>query len=172
MPVEIPLTRGYVALVDEVDADFLLEMGRWHVSVKPNARTAYARHSRTIGGRRENGGRSVTYAMHRVILERVLGYPPQFADHRDGNGLNKTRDNLRNATPRQNNANRRTQLNNKSGHPGLFYRKEWNAYDVSIRFEGKSQHLGRFRDRDEAIAVYRAAHVRLFGEFSPYAGDV
>ena len=81
--IEIPLTRGYVTIIDDADAE-LVGGYRWRVLVQPHTCYAIARLPRREGKQR-------TLYMHRLITnakagERVL--------HIDGNGLNNTRGNL------------------------------------------------------------------------------
>ena len=80
---EIPLTRGYVAIIDDEDAE-LVSGYRWRVLVQPHTCYAIARLPRLNGKQR-------TMYLHRLIVgakpgERVL--------HADRDGLNATRDNL------------------------------------------------------------------------------
>ena len=80
---EIPLTRGYVAFIDDENAE-LVGAYRWRVLVQSHTCYAIARLPRREGKQR-------TLYMHRLITsakagERVL--------HIDGNGLNNTRGNL------------------------------------------------------------------------------
>ena len=66
--IEIQLTKGYIALINEQDAD-LLEY-KWKAVI--NHRKCYACRST------RKDGRYITLYLHRVILERKLGYviPP------------------------------------------------------------------------------------------------
>ena len=94
----IPLSRGLVALVDDEDYERLARF-KWHASGPTASGQFYAaRESRTRGlggGRKSRIGRKVVY-MHREVqaCEAAL-----VVDHRDGNGLNNTRENLRVVTP-------------------------------------------------------------------------
>jgi hypothetical protein len=94
--IEIPLTKGYTAIVDDKDAD--LAEFKWHASEKRRG-AVYAQRGVWIN-------RKVKHTlMHRVILERMVGHPlkrTDFCDHKDGNGLNNQRSNLRLAPRTQN----------------------------------------------------------------------
>jgi hypothetical protein len=81
---EIPLTQGKVAVVDEEDFD-RLNKHKWYAC--KNGNTFYALRKSNVNGKR------LTILMHREILGLKPGDPG--VDHRDGNGLNNRRKNLR-----------------------------------------------------------------------------
>src|SRR6185437_13748204 len=93
--------RGRVVLVDDEDYE-LVSQYRWHVleQVEPGRRPVgpYAKTTRKLNGR------YVTIRMHILIMGR------KGIDHRDHNGLNNQRSNLRIATGSQNNQNMRSAL--------------------------------------------------------------
>jgi hypothetical protein len=78
--VDIPLTKGYVAIVDEVDSD--LGKHNWYAHITPSGRV-YARRNLTIDGKRRH------VWLHKVIFCRASGilFPPEIVDHKD-NKLN------------------------------------------------------------------------------------
>jgi hypothetical protein len=98
---EIPLTQGYVALVDDEDYG-RVSLYKWYAhkdpSSDPNRPLIYAQRS----SRRPDGKR-FTLLMHRFIL----GDSGPDIDHWDRNGLNNQRGNLRACNQSQNNANGR-----------------------------------------------------------------
>lgn len=148
----IPLTRGYEAIVDDEDFE-IVGCHKWHAMVRPH--TVYAvRMVRGPRGRR-------TQLMHSALT----GWP--MVDHRDGNGLNNTRGNLRSATESQNQANRRIGGGrNKSGFKGVSWHKRFHYWQAQIRVNGRHFHLGTFADPEEAAREYDAAAVVHFGEFA------
>lgn len=152
----IALTRGYVATVDDADYE-RLAAHRWYAH--PGSRAVYA------ARRALDGGRSRVVFMHRMLLDVPAGFE---VDHRDGDGLNNRRANLRLATRAQNNRNARLRRDNASGYKGVSYRpgqrgtRKWRA---RIKAHGRSQHLGWFATPEEAHAAYRVASAALHGEF-------
>ena len=96
MTAELPLTKGYVAIIDEADLPLV---GRWKWSALVTSSTVYAK--------RNDRGRIVL--LHRVLMG-AEGWNAR-VDHRDGNGLNNCRSNLRLCTQAQNTANQRPQRN-------------------------------------------------------------
>ena len=146
---EIKLTQGKVALVDDEDFEYLNQW-KWHAHKE--YQTYYAlRQSYSEFGKR------TIQRMHHV----VLGKPTSGleCDHRDGNGLNNQRDNLRIVTKRQNAQNRHHPKS--SQYPGVCkYRNQWI---VRIRVNGGRKFLGGFNDEIAAFNAYRNA-VEKIGE--------
>ena len=106
---KIPLTLGKEALVDEEDYEWLNKY-RWHA----------AKHRYTFYAVRAiwNKGRQVNIKMHREILG--LKYlDGKLGDHRDRNGLNNRRRNLRVATTSLNGYNAKIKTSNSSGYRGV-----------------------------------------------------
>jgi len=151
----IPITQGRFALVDDEDAD--LRGCYWQT--REHYRTFYAARA----ARRPDGGKT-SQLLHRVIAARmgIAG----MVDHRDRNGLNCTRGNLRGATPQQNSVNQRMRRDNKSGVKGVHWHVRSGRWRARIRNNGKFIHLGSYTDLAEATAVVRAARERMHGDFA------
>jgi hypothetical protein len=151
----IELTRGYVAVVDDEDAD--LTKFKWHTNVG-----CYA--ARRVGPRMNRR----TVFMHQVILERILGHPLPAGlepDHRDGTTLNNRRSNLRLATRGQNNTNRKTR-EHTSRYRGVSWdghRQKWTAH---IGTNNGQRNLGRFLSERDAAQAYNEAALAIHGEFA------
>jgi hypothetical protein len=103
-----------------------------------------------------------TESMHREIMKPALGL---LVDHRNGDGLDNRRDNLRPATHSQNCYNRRkTRSKTSSRFIGVsFHINRWRAY---IRYKGKRIWLGRFANEIDAAKAYDAAAKKYYGEFA------
>ena len=99
--------------------------------------------------------------MHRIILNAPKG---QFVDHKDGNGLNNQKSNLRFCNFSQNRMNTGANKNNKLGIKGVRMRAP-NLYEVTIKFNGKNIYLGRFDNSISAAEAYQKKAKELFGEF-------
>lgn len=160
MTMEISLTRGYRALIDDVDAD--LAQSRWYADVRGD-NLIYVRAG--MGPRK----RRTTRLLHRVILERILGRAlakGEFTDHINGNTLDNTRANLRPATRAQNNANIRTKRTNQCGYKGVHRAR--NRWAASICVNRQSIYLGSFESPELAHAAYCEAAREAFGEFARF----
>ena len=105
--------------------------------------------------------KSTSYVNHRIVYFLNTGIDPEEKqiDHIDRNRLNNKISNLRLATNKQNQDNRKKQKNNTSGVTGLYWHKRKNKYQPSIICNGKLLDLGSFNksNKDKAIAVRIAA---------------
>lgn len=149
----VPLTQGYEAIIDAADVP-LVEGFNWCASVAGNR--VYAVRGVVLDGK------AATIWMHRVIMS-----PPDhvLVDHRDGDGMNNRRKNLRIATKTQNNRNTRKGKNNTSGFKGVSWdgwHGKWRAF---ITVDRKRHTLGCHSTAEEAHAAYCEASARLHGEF-------
>ena len=103
--------------------------------------------------------------MHRLILG-LEPFDPLEGDHINGNTLDNRDSNLRIATSQQNARNRRVHSNNLTGMKGITYDPRSNRWMARIMVDGKSVWLGYHATKEEAYAVYKAAELLYFGEFT------
>ena len=149
----VPLTRGYEAVISLADLP-IVERFNWCVIVAPTK--VYA--TRTECG---NGEKRYIY-MHRAILNAPPGV---LVDHRDGDGLNNQRSNLRFATFGENARNQRISKQNASGFKGVSWHTKGKRWVAQIKHEGEVIYLGGFTDPAEAHAAYCKASAIYHGEF-------
>lgn len=108
-------------------------------------------------------GRAV--GAHRIAWLLTHGvWPEQFIDHINGDPLDNRLCNLRPASNSQNQANRKV-VRTTSRIKGVTWNKHCSKWQAAIKKDGKNNHLGVFSDKSEAAEAYRAAALRLFGEF-------
>lgn len=155
-PGTIALQVGaHVVLIDRADLE-LVSRYTWRVIRHPRTGKLYA--SATNSGTR--------IMMHRLIAQTPEGLD---TDHRDGDGLNNCRSNLRPATRSQNNANRRKHSSH-AGKPttsqfkGVHWDREKRKWRATIRVNGKQKRLGRFDSEIEAAKAYDEALIAQWGE--------
>lgn len=150
--MEINLTRGETAKVSHEDY-LSLSQHKWFCLIT-NDGLKYA-------VRWDNG--KLLY-MHRVILG--LSSDCADVDHRDRNGLNNDRSNLRICTKSQNQANRKKFSNNSSGFIGVEWDKDRKKWKVVTNFKGKRIFVGRFENIREAATARDIKVKELFGDFA------
>lgn len=161
--MEIPLSNGGVALVD--DADYSLVAGRTWLWRQSHGNMRYVVNYRYI--RRTDGRQlQIRTFMHRLILS--LDDPRIHCDHRDQDGLNNQRNNLRIATRSQNLANRQKCVTNTTGFKGVFLvkRRKTPTWLAAIKVMYKCHYLGHFHSPVEAALAYDRAALAYFGEFA------
>lgn len=153
----IKLTKGSIAIVDQIDGD--LAGYNWRLSSQ-----GYA--VRTNGKRR--------LCMHREIVERKIGRklePDEFVDHIDRDRLNNVRSNLRIADPRHQSMNK-SKSKTYRGKPtssiykGVSFCRRTGKWQSSIQVDHESFHLGTFDNEIEAAEIYDIYALRLFGEYA------
>lgn len=149
---KIPLTQGKFAVVDDEDYE-KVSCWNWYYVTGKGWKTGYAvRNEYSDGGQRQ-------IRMHRVILNVPEGVE---VDHRDLDGLNNRKRNLRVATRAQNNTNQGLRKDSKSGFKGVSWDQggKWRA-----RIRGLQQ-IGMFDSPIEAARAYDSTARAVFGEFA------
>lgn len=154
----------YFAQVDDNDYDYLMQ---WNWSPNISGKIIYAQRSIKI-----NDKWSST-SMHRVIMDvhdsKIL------IDHKDRNGLNNQRCNIRLCSQSENQQNTVSRLGGTSKYKGVSFSKGTttqlnkngiictyfsHSWIARIRINGKTKHLGCFKtEEDAAIAYDNAAKI-------------
>lgn len=107
------------------------------------------------------------YAAHRLAWFYVYGiWPVDQIDHVNCDASDNRLCNLREATAGQNQANKRISKANKSGIKGVCWHAREKRWYASIRYQGKSRHLGRFSSLEEARFAYWFYSNWFKGEFA------
>jgi len=87
-------------------------------------------------------------------------------DHKNGNGLDNRKFNLRICTRSQNQQNKKKPISNTSGFKGVAWSKAANKWCAYIAVNKERIHLGLFVDPKEAARAYDTAARKFFGEFA------
>lgn len=149
---EVPLSQGFVALVDAADLERVMAAGRWHAVVRDH--TTYARRMFRVNGRGRN-----------LYLHQFLtGW--SYVDHHNGNGLDNRQANLREATHAENAQNRRRPVTNTSGFKGVSWSKKDRRWRAQIGVSGKYWFLGNHVTPEAAAHAYDRAALEHYGEFA------
>lgn len=143
------------------DADFEWA-SQWKWYPNQGRHTIYAMRTVFEGGVKRN------VQMHREILSATTG---TLVDHKDGNGLNNTRVNLRLATCAQNVANCLHRRRSASGYLGVTWHRKVKKFRarLGIRDAGGTRKMvygGWFDDPKEAAIKRDEMALQHFGEFA------
>ena len=144
MSKEIPLTRGYFAIVDDEDYDFISQW-KWYAYRKESTDSTYACRDIRIDGKKK------CIHMHRLLNKTPEGF---VTDHINGNGLDNQKANLRSATHQENMINCRRRKIGSSKYRGISWHignKKWYA---QMTVNSKNMYIGSFKTELEAKEAY------------------
>lgn len=154
--VVIPLTRGKVTFIDPGDVPLVTSGYTWSAHRRADGlwyARAYIRGS-------ARGGQPARH----IFMHVLIGGEPGI-DHRDRDGLNNTRANLRSANGSQNTANQGKRGGTSSRFKGVSLIPRTGRWRATIS-PGPGAHLGSFATEEEAARVYDRAATAHFGEFA------
>lgn len=97
------------------------------------------------------------YKAHRLAYLYVHGYTPNEVGHDNQNCSDNRILNLIDLSHAENMKNKKVYKNNKSGVPGVTWHKKIKQWQVHIRVNDKSIHLGYFKELNEAVEVRNKA---------------
>lgn len=146
----IQLTRGLSAIVDVEDLP-LVNNYKWHAKKCGVKMYAASREPSSAGKK--------TIYMHRLILAG------EEIDHRDGDGLNNKKCNLRVCSRSQNNANRHSIPTTASGYRGVYLHHTGKWYGRMTK-DGRMYFTERVASAEIAVAARDKLALLLFGEFA------
>src|SRR5258708_21472049 len=144
MTKELPLSRGYIALVDDEDFE---RVNRIKWSASPDG---YNRIT-ALGYLGVGQATRKRVMLHRFILDVPKGMED---DHINRNSLDNRRRNLRICTRKQNSWNRGADRDNTSGYKGVTWSKDRGKWLANVGYNGSNKHAGYFDDPLSAALAY------------------
>lgn len=152
-PVAVPV-EGASVFVDAADVP-LVDGYRWRILHGHN-------------GKRYAYDANAGVYMHRLIAGTPKGLE---TDHRNGDGLDNRRANLRIATPSQNSANMGKPKRpggdpHTSRHKGVTWDRSRGKWQAKITVDGHCRSLGRYADELDAARAYNDAALLAWGDFA------
>jgi hypothetical protein len=150
----IPLNKGYYTILDADDYDRIIK-SHWWVQVKGD--TFYAEAVSKINGKWKH------VKMHREILGLVRG-DGNMVDHKNRNGLDNRKSNMRLSTKSSNGYNCKMKSHNTSGYRGVHWSKAASKWQTRIGVNGSPKYLGCYVDIIEAASEYDKASIKFWGK--------
>lgn len=162
----IQLPRGLTAMVDDIDMEEVktveLHSGQiWSGRISEMKwQTRLDGHTTYAGTKTADG---VYLALHRAVMSARRG---QIIDHKDGDGLNNVRQNLRFATVSQNSQNMSKCVTKASSRYKGVSARQGGKFIAYIKINRKLIHLGTFKSEVDAAMAYDVKAIEYFGEFA------
>jgi hypothetical protein len=143
----ITLIRGRNAQIDDDDFEMVSSM-KWYFDGK------YA--INTTPGKK-------TIRMHQLVMRSL---PGQVIDHKNGDGLDNRKENLRFCARFQNSWNMKIHKHNTSGIKGISWCKETQSWHAQFQHCRKKINLGCYDRIEDAEKIYAETTRKLRGEFA------
>jgi hypothetical protein len=148
----LPLTQGYVAIIDDEDYERASKYS-WHAHHTANG--VYAR-AYQLGSGLKN--RKLIYLHH-----LIAGRPPagMVTDHINRNPLDNTRGNLRHVSYSDSLGNQSLRSDSTSGYRGVSWHAQDKLWRAQLTYKYRKVFDGLFHTPEEASAAYEAARKKL-----------
>ncbi|HKN85646.1 MAG TPA: AP2 domain-containing protein [Nitrospiraceae bacterium] len=148
----IPISKGKYTIVDTEDFP-LISSYSWQAK-NNRGRGYYARTKVQINGDK------LGITLHQMLFKELV-------DHKDLDGLNNRRNNLRPCTHAQNQRNRpKRRGTHSSKFKGVYWNKREKKWVACMSVNDRTLYLGIFTDEVDAAKAYNQAAIRHSGEFA------
>jgi len=150
------------AIVDDEDFE---ELSKYSWFLKTDKKWEHNRYAIRFEVFMIDGKRKTkSFRMHREILNVPIGI---LVDHRNGNGLDNRRKNIRSCNFSENSQSCRSHRRNKtSKYKGVYWKKRDQKWMVRVSFKGKNIYLGLFDSEREAARIHDAGAKLSYGDFA------
>lgn len=155
----LSLTKGKYAQVDDEDYYWLSQWNWFAIETKG---AWYARRSKKKGVLRS--GEPFEVYLHRVVMR--CSDKTKVVDHRDHDGLNCQKVNLRTCTKSENNRNLCSRKGSSSSYLGVTWDSSRSKWSSRLKCKGKTFNIGRFNNEIEAAKAYDLVAKEQFGNFA------
>ncbi len=144
-------------LVDDEDYDYLMQW-KWYALYNKKSNVFYAcRNGRDIRGKQ------FAIRVHRFIISVT---DTMLVDHRNHNGLDNRKNNLRVCTQSQNLRNSKIRQHTTSKYKGVSWHKRDKLWCAYIYIDNKLKHIGNFLNEKKAALAYNKAAKKYFKEYA------
>ncbi|OHB59624.1 MAG: hypothetical protein A2167_08685 [Planctomycetes bacterium RBG_13_46_10] len=144
----------------KIDPEDFADISQFHWTVandKKQSKLYYAQRIYSLDGKRH------CEKMHR----RIMKVPPGvLVDHKNGDGLENRKYNLRVATVSENNQNQKPGIRGKNKYKGATWDKACKKWRAQICYHKKLIWLGYFTNEVDAAMAYDNAAIKYFGSFA------
>lgn len=147
--------NGKSMIIDDDDYGMVNKYS-WNISIKDKNEYASAY---LLG----SGHRGTRIYAHRLIMNAERG---QHIDHKNGDGLDNRRGNLRISTNQENHFNTRKKSKSSSIYKGVTWENRRKHWVAQIMIDGKHIYIGKFDSEVDAAKAYDSRAKELFGDFA------
>lgn len=156
--IESPKHGTHTVLVDDEDYE-LVSQYKWHII---KGKKSFYANANNYLGKIDNKYVNKPIKLHRLIMNAPDGTQ---VDHKDHNGLNNQKSNLRLCNNQKNNFNQTKRPNTSSQYKGVYLYRN-GTWEAGLTLDNKKVYLGRFEKEEDAAHQYDYHAIKHFGDFA------
>ena len=159
--------RAYFPSVDRLNELFEYRDGKLYNKVVRNSRTKVGEVAGSYSSKYVLVCiDAIPWQVSRIVFMMHNGYIDGYIDHINGNTHDNRIENLRAATPRENQCNHALSKSNKSGVKGVSWNKKHKTWCAFLRINGKSKNLGSYKTIEDAKEFLELVREVVHGDFA------